>query len=82
MKNQIESAKESSIKFEKWIMPEWMEKYRPYLDKISGGNPIEELMNDHGTTAFNNSIRLTIICQISGAVWLLNKLQEKGELKN
>ena len=66
---------------EKWVMPEWMELYRTYLDRHSGGNTIENLMNDHHTTAFSNSIRVAIICGLHSQISLLEWLKKDGLLK-
>lgn len=65
---------------EKWKMPEWMEKYRKYIDKMGGGNPVEELMNDRTSTVSNNAIRALLICQIRACVNLLTTLKEEDEL--
>ena len=69
------------VEKEPWVMPEWMEEYRPYIDSLAGGNPIEELMNDTVASLFNNSIRVIIISQIRAMVSILCKLKNEGKLK-
>ena len=67
---------------EQWTMPEWMEEYRPYMDSISGGNSVENLINDGGkSTVFNNAPRALICCQMHAAVGIVNKLHNDGKLK-
>lgn len=64
---------------EEWVMPEWMERYRDCICN-TGGNPIEELMNDHTTTADNNIIRAAIIISVDSQINLLYSLKTKGFL--
>ena len=65
----------------KWKMPKWMEPYRVYI-RTTGGNPIEELMNDDGTNSniFNNAPRALICVAVKSQVSLLTVLHEKGVL--
>lgn len=65
---------------EPWVMPEWMEPYRGLICE-TGGNTIEDLMNDHHSTAFNNVIRAGIIVAVNAQVCLLHRLSLKGFLK-
>lgn len=60
-------------------MPAWMESFR---DKIvnTGGNSIEDLMNDHTTNAFNNVIRAGLIVAVKSQVSLLMRLHDDGML--
>ena len=44
----------------KWTMPQWMEQYRESFNN-TGGNTIEELMNNHKVTIFENA-QLAMIC--------------------
>ncbi len=61
----------------KWVMPEWMERYR-YEIGNTGGNSVEDLMNDHGSNLFNNSIKCLLISSVSSQVNLLERLREKN----
>ena len=63
-------------KVKKWIMPAWMEKYRKHIVN-TGGNGIEELMNDHGSTLDNNSVRVMLIVAVKSQVALLNILRNE-----
>lgn len=63
----------------KWVMPEWMEKYRELFNN-TGGNEIEELENDHTTTVFENAPRAMICVAIHCQVALLTALKKNGFL--
>lgn len=65
----------------KWVMPEWMEQYRP-LFVNTGGNTVEELMNrlNEEGLAFSNSVVFTLACGIYGQIGLLQNLYEKNLL--
>lgn len=69
------------VKLVGWIMPEWMEDYRTYLASFTGGNPIEELMNDHHSTSDNNLVRAMICVSFKSVVSLLERLYKNGHLK-
>lgn len=62
-----------------WVMPTWMEPYREMI-RNTGGNSIEELMNDTGTNAQNNMIRAALIVAVSSQVSLLAHLYRAGHL--
>jgi len=62
-----------------WRMPDWMEPYRD-LFQNTGGNPIEELMNDTGSNLFNNAVRVALIAAVDGQVCLLSRLHTRGLL--
>ena len=64
-----------------WEMPEWMEPYRELIGD-TGGNPIEELMNDHETVAQVNLYRAAICISVKDQVGLLYRLHSKGLLPN
>lgn len=68
---------------ERWIMPAWM---KPYTKMIlnTGGNNIEDLVNDDGTNSnvFNNAPRALICAAVKSQVGLLELLYEKGLLTN
>ena len=70
----------SNIKITGWVMPEWMEEYRIYLEQFTCGNPIEELMNDHHTTIIGNAPRAMICVSLKGAMSMLEKLHLNGHL--
>lgn len=63
-------------------MPEWMEKYKELIGN-TGGNDIEELMNDDGTNSnvFNNAPRALICVAVKSQVRLLELLKKKDLLK-
>lgn len=60
-----------------WVMPDWMEPCRPMFSN-TGGNPIEELMNDTTTNIFNNAVRAALIVAVDAQVGLLTRLHEAG----
>lgn len=62
---------------EQWTMPKWMEPYRETICN-TGGNPIEDLMNDTTTNFQNNAIRAALIVAVDSQVKLLYRLYEKG----
>lgn len=63
----------------KWLMPKWMEPYRNLINN-TGGNPIEELMNDTTTNGQNNVIRAALIIAVDSQITLLFQLKKKGFL--
>lgn len=63
-----------------WTMPLWMEPYRSLIGN-TGGNPIEELMNDTHTNARNNVIRAALIISVESQIHMLTRLKKKGLLK-
>lgn len=65
---------------EKWTMPAWMEQYRKMICN-TGGNPIEELMNDHTTVVQINAPRAMICVAVKSQVMLLEILHREGMLK-
>lgn len=64
---------------ELWAMPAWMEPYREFI-RNTGGNPIEELMNDKHTNGFNNAIRSALIISVESQIMLLMSLHGRGLL--
>lgn len=56
-----------------WVMPSWMEPLRDFIVN-TGGNPIEELMNDHDTTMFANAPRVMLIASVSSQVAMLERM--------
>lgn len=57
-----------------WTMPEWMEPHRETING-TGGNSIEDLMNDSTTTLFANAPRYIIIAEVRAQVALLARLR-------
>lgn len=64
-----------------WTMPEWMEPFRKLINN-TGGNTIEDLVNDDGTNSnvFNNAPRALICCAVKCQVDLLKTLHNEGLL--
>lgn len=69
----------SAARKKKWKMPKWMEPYREAFQN-TGGNSIENLMNDKSTTVFNNCVRAALIVAVSSQVDLLARLRDAGVL--
>ena len=63
-----------------WTMPEWMEPFRDLIVN-TGGNSVEEMMNDN-TDPFINLPRSTLAACVKSQVGLLNLLQRNGVLVN
>lgn len=63
----------------RWKMPRWMEPYRAMIVN-TGGNSIEDLMDDHATTVFANAPRAMICVAVKSQVALLEALHSKGVL--
>lgn len=62
-----------------WKMPKWMEPYRE-LFQNTGGNSIEELMNDRDTHGGNNVIRSALIISVDSEITLLHRMKVRGML--
>lgn len=61
-----------------WTMPEWMEPYRNFVLN-TGGNPIEELMNDQVDARIN--LPRAVLCACTAAeIGMLARLQSAGLL--
>jgi hypothetical protein len=63
-----------------WVMPEWMEPFRDEI-RNTGGNPVEELMNDHHTKAVVNLPRTMLIVAVTSQVSMLYGLHRAGLLR-
>lgn len=65
----------------RWVMPKWLESYRDCIGN-TGGNSIEDLMNDDGTNSnlFNNAPRALICVAVKSQVNLLERLHKQGRL--
>lgn len=66
-------------KRKRWTMPEWMCPFEKYISN-TGGNPIEELMNDHTTIVQVNAPRAIVCVAVKSQVALLECLKAKGHL--
>lgn len=71
--------KEQKKPREPWVMPNWMEEYRIDICN-TGGNPIEELMNDKESNMHNNQVRMILIFCVQSQISLLHQLHKKGLL--
>lgn len=56
-----------------------MEPYRS-LFCSTGGNSIEDLMNDHDSNLYNNSVRVVLIGAVDAQIGMLTRLRERGDL--
>ena len=63
-----------------WKMPGWMEPYRRIIGD-TGGNPVEELVNDRTTKSHSNVIRAMLCVAVKDQVDLLYRLARMGALK-
>lgn len=61
-----------------WTMPKWMEPYRDLIGN-TGGNSIEEMMNDDSSPAINLP-RAVLAVAVKSQVGLLHTLRERGML--
>lgn len=57
----------------KWKMPKWMEPFREHISN-TGGNSIEDLMNNHTATLDNNAILAMLCVAVKSQVILLERL--------
>ncbi len=64
---------------EPWVMPDWMEQYRDLINN-TGGNSVEDLLNDRETTARSNVVRAGLIIAVHSQVGLLYALRKLGLL--
>ena len=64
-----------------WVMPSWMKPYREMISN-TGGNPIEELMNDHASNVRTNVVRAALCLCVKSQVALLERLRLNGFLKD
>ena len=60
-------------------MPEWMRPFEKYI-RNTGGNPIEELMNDHTTIVQVNAPRAMICVAVKSQIALLEELHAEGRI--
>lgn len=62
-----------------WTMPLWMEPHRDRI-KNTGGNSVEELVNDTDSNMHNNCIRAALCVAVKSQVGLLEHLHRDGVL--
>lgn len=65
---------------EKWVMPEWMEKYREQIQG-HGGNGVDDIMNRMQTEknlAVTNIYVFAMGCEVGAQVRLLARLHGEG----
>lgn len=62
-----------------WHPPAWFHMYE-HMIRNTGGNSIEELMNDDYTSVHSNAIRACIVVSVKNQVALLESLYEIGKL--
>ena len=67
------------MKKKKWVMPKWMEKFRDDICN-TGGNSIEELMNDTESNMQNNYVRTALIIAVKSQITFLEKLHSNNIL--
>ena len=67
------------MKRKKWKMPAWMEPYRELFTN-TGGNEIEELVNDTDSNMLNNSVRAALCIAVISQVGLLERLHAQGKV--
>lgn len=61
-----------------WTMPEWMEPYRESVCN-TGGNSVEELMNDK-YRVFENVPRALLVSSVLSQINLLYRLHKDGHI--
>lgn len=66
-------------KKKKWKMPKWMELYKDLITN-TGGNDIDDLMNDTGNYLETNLPRAIIIYCVQSQVYLLERLAKEEKL--
>lgn len=72
------ASKKAAVK-KAWVMPAWMEPYRALIVN-TGGNSIEDLMNDTESNMQNNHIRTALITAVKSQLSFLELLRDKGML--
>ena len=60
-----------------WVMPKWMKPLERFINN-TGGNEIEELVNDHETTVQVNAPRAMVCVAVKAQVLLLQTLASKN----
>lgn len=63
----------------KWVIPSWMVPYRSMLADYGLG--IEDLMNDHDSTTFNNEYCALVCVGMKEQVALLTRLNKADLLR-
>jgi hypothetical protein len=63
-----------------WTMPKWMQPFAEFINN-TGGNEIDDLVNDHETTVEVNAPRAIICVAVKAQVILLQSLMKHGLLR-
>jgi hypothetical protein len=63
-----------------WVMPEWMELFRPYIEARCCGSTVERLMNLTWQQTRGNQILVALCCMCEAQVALLVRLRNDGKL--
>lgn len=63
-----------------WVMPDWMEQYRSFIETGLGGNSIERCMNLTGEQTWGNVIMAAICVEGGGKVSMLHAMRKAGLL--
>lgn len=62
-----------------WTMPAWMEPYRELIQN-TGGNSVEDLVNDTDSNMHNNCIRAALCIAVKSQVTLLRIMHDRAML--
>jgi hypothetical protein len=62
-----------------WVMPAWMEPFRDCITN-TGNNPVEDLMNNHEATVYNNCVLAALCIAVKAQVEMLERAHAKGLL--
>jgi hypothetical protein len=63
-----------------WTMPTWMEPFRDLIQN-TGGNYVEDLVNDRESNSFSNAIRAALCVAVKSQVALLTLAHDSGLLR-
>jgi hypothetical protein len=67
------TSQRGPLKAVAWSMPSWMERYRAHIGN-TGGNTVEDLMNNHTATVFENAPLALLCVSVKSQVELLERL--------
>lgn len=73
----------TASKKQKWIMPEWMDKYVEYFSDTGGWMKPEDAMNcdQKDCNFFANSVRAALCVAVAAQTRLLLRLHKEGLIK-
>lgn len=64
-----------------WVFPTWMQAHLHLIDGVGGdARWVEELVNDHTTTTFENAPRALMCVSVKAQVQLLERLRAERKL--